>query len=129
MNQNANQHANENISESSYGRLNPVWVAAVLFLCVVAVAVGFIVQQQKVASQLSARNEELTASLTQTKGQVQNLSSVLNTMQAQQAAREKAAEEARRTAELRRERIRHQAGAKKVVNRDEIGRASCRERV
>lgn len=96
-----------------------MWVAAVLFLCVVAVAVGFIVQQQKVASQLSARNEELTASLTQTKGQVQTLSSELNTMQAQQAAREKAAEEARRAAELRREQIRHQAGAKKVVNRDD----------
>jgi hypothetical protein len=119
MNQNANQHANENIPDSSYGRLNPLWVAAVLFLCVVAVAVGFIVQQQKVASQLSARNEELTASLTQTKGQVQTLSSELNTMQAQQAAREKAAEEARRTAELRQERIRHHAGAKRVVNRDD----------
>lgn len=119
MDQNLNQRANENVPESSDGRLNPLWVAAVLFLCVVAVAVGFIVQQQKVASQLSARNEELTASLTQTKGQVQTLSSELNTMQAQQAAREKAAEEARRAAELRREQIRHQAGAKKVVNRDD----------
>ncbi|HET9179545.1 MAG TPA: hypothetical protein VFQ24_14405 [Terriglobia bacterium] len=119
MDQNLNQHANENIPESSHRGLNPLWVAAVLFLCVVAVAVGFIVQQQKVASQLSARNDELTASLTQTKGQVQTLSSELNTLQTQQAAREKAAEEARRTAELRREHIRHQAGAKKVVNRDD----------
>lgn len=119
MDQNVNQHESENTPESSHSGLNPLWVAAVLFLCVVAVAVGFIVQQQKVASQLSARNEELTTSLTQTKGQVQTLSTELSTMQAQQAAREKAAEEARRTAELRRERIRHQAGAKKVVNRDD----------
>ncbi|HEX5411345.1 MAG TPA: hypothetical protein VFZ27_05745 [Terriglobia bacterium] len=119
MDQNMNQHASEDTPESSHRSLNPLWVAAVLFLCVVAVAVGFIVQQQKVASQLSAHNEELSASLTQTRGQVQTLSSELNTLQMQQAAREKAAEQARRSAELRRELGRHQAGARKVVNKDD----------
>ncbi|TAM78845.1 MAG: hypothetical protein EPN47_20925 [Acidobacteria bacterium] len=119
MDQNAYQHTNENTPDQPRKTLNPLWVAAVLFLCVVAVAVGFIIQQQKVANQLSARNEELTTSLTQTKGQVQNLSSELNTLQTQQAAREKAEEETRRAAELRREHLHHQAGARKVVNRDD----------
>jgi cell division protein FtsB len=119
MDQNTNQHAYGTRPEQSRRTLNPLWVAAVLFLCVVAVAVGFIVQQQKVANQLSAHNEELTASLTQTKGQVQTLSSELNTLQTQQAERAKAEEQARQAASLRRERIRRQAASKKVVNKDD----------
>jgi hypothetical protein len=119
MDQNSNQHVHGGIPEQSRRTLNPLWVGVVLFLCVVAVAVGFILQQQKVANQLSARNEELTASLTQTKGQIQTLSSELNTLQTQQAERAKAEEQARQAAALRRERMRRQAASKKVVNKDD----------
>jgi hypothetical protein len=119
MDQNTNQHTHGDIPAQSRRTLNPLWVGAVLFVCVVAVAVGFIVQQQKVANQMSARNEELTASLTQTKGQVQTLSSELNTLQTQQAERAKAEEQARQAATLRRERMRGQAASKKVVNKDD----------
>ncbi len=102
--------------------MNPLWVGAVVFVCLVAVAAGLIVQQQKVANHLSARNEELTASLTQTKGQVQTLSSELNAVQTQQAAqaeRERVEKEARHAAVVRREHIRRQAAARKVVNKDD----------
>jgi hypothetical protein len=119
MDQNANQHAYGASPEQSRRTLNPLWVAVVLFLCVVAVAVGFIVQQQKMANQLSVRNEELTASLTQTKGQVQTLSSELNTLQTQQAERARAEEQTRQAAALRREHMRRQAASKKVVNKDD----------
>jgi hypothetical protein len=122
MGENPNQHEYGNIPEQSRRTLNPLWVAAVVFLCIVALAVGFIVQQQKVANQLSARNEELTASLTQTKGQVQTLSSELNilqTQQAEQAERERVEKAARQAAALRREHMRRQAAAKKAVNKDD----------
>lgn len=121
------QH-DSNLNETGNGTqgprrsLNPLWVGAVIFVCIVAVAVGFIVQQQKVANHLSARNEELTASLTQTKGQVQTLSSELNTLQtqqAEQAERERVEKAARHAAAVRREHLRRQAAAKKVVNKDD----------
>jgi hypothetical protein len=102
--------------------MNPLWIAAVVFVCILAVAVGFVVQQQKAANNMSARNEELTASLTQTKGQVQTLSSELNTMQnqqAEQAERERVEKAARQTAAVRREYLRHEAAAKKVLKRDD----------
>jgi phage-related tail protein len=119
MEENPNRNVNVNIPEGSRRTLNPLWVAVVTFLVIAAVAAGFVVHQQKAANQLAARNEELTASLTQTKGQVQTLSSELNTLQTQQAERERAEEAARRAAALRRERIRLQAAARKVVKKDD----------
>ncbi len=121
-NQNENRNESGSIPEGPRKAVNPLWVALVVFLCVSAVAVGFIVEQQKTANQLSARNQELTASLTQTKGQIQNLSSELNTLQAQQteqAERDRVEKAARRAAVLRRERMAHHAAPKKVVNKDD----------
>ncbi len=118
-----NQTENNTNSEESRRSINPLWVAVVVFLCLAAVAVGFIVQQQKVASQLSTRNQELKASLTQTKGQLQSLSSELNalqTKQAEQAERERVEKTARHEAALRRERMyRRSAAKKKVVKKDD----------
>jgi uncharacterized membrane-anchored protein YhcB (DUF1043 family) len=120
-NQNSNSFRNQDqdeprdISGAPQRSTNSLWVAAVVVLCIAAVAVGFIVQQRKVAQQLSARNEELTASLTQTQGQLQNLTSELNTLQAQQAERERAEKEAA----LRRQRMYQHAAARKVVNKDD----------
>jgi hypothetical protein len=122
MVENSNLNETGNGAQKSRRSLNPLWVGAVVFLCLVAVAAGLIVQQQKVANHLSARNEELTASLTQTKGQVQTLSSELNAMQtqqAEQAERERVEKAARHAAAVRREHIRRQAAAKKVVNKDD----------
>jgi hypothetical protein len=114
-----NQSENRSLHEGPRTSVNPLWVAVVVFLCFAAVAVGFIVQQQKAARQLSARNQDLTASLTQTKGQLQSLSSEMNTLQAEQAKRQKAEEAARQAAALRREHRYHHAAAKRVVNRDD----------
>src|SRR5579859_1029457 len=119
-----NSHLNKtgNVTEEPRRSLNPLWVGAVVFVCIVAVALGFIVQQRKLANTLSARNEELTASLTQTKGQVQTLSTELNTLQtqqAEQAERERVEKAARQAAAVRREHIRHRAAAKRVVNKDD----------
>jgi hypothetical protein len=122
MEENSNLNKTGKVSEEPRRSLNPLWVGAVVFVCIVAVAVGFIVQQRKLANTLSARNEDLTASLTQTKGQVQTLSSELNTLQSQQAEqaeRERVEKAARHAAAVRREHIRHQAAAKKVVNKDD----------
>lgn len=122
MVENSNLNETANGTEKSRRPLSPLWVGVVVFVCIVAVAVGFIVQEQKVADHLSARNEELTASLTQTKGQVQSLSSELNAMQTQQAEQaehERVEKAARQTAAVRREHLRRQAAAKKVVNKDD----------
>ena len=122
MEENSSPNNTGNFTREPRKSTNPLWIAAVVFVCIVAVAVGFIVQQQKVANHLSARNEELTASLTQTKGQVQTLSSELNNLQAQQAEqaeRERVEKAARHEAAVRRERIHRQAAAKKVVNKDD----------
>jgi len=118
-NQNENRNESGSISEAPRKSVNPLWVALVVFLCVAAVAVGFILEQQKTAGQLSARNQELTASLTQTKGQVQTLATELNTLQTEQAERDRVEKAARDAAVLRRERMSHHAVAKKVVNKDD----------
>ncbi len=121
MEENTNQNETGNVNETPRRSVSPLWVGVVVFLCFAAVAVGFIVQQQKVANQLSARNEELTASLTQTKGQVQSLSSELNTLQTQQAAQaeQERVQKAAHEAALRRAHAYHRVAANKVVNRDD----------
>lgn len=123
MEENPNQNPNvyRNLHEVSRRTVNPLWVGLVVVLVIAAAAGAFVVHQQKAANQLTARNEELTASLTQTRGQVQTLSSELNTFQAQQAERERAEAARRHAAEirLRQERIRRQAAAKKVVHKDD----------
>jgi len=122
MDENSKLNETGNGTEERRRSLNPLWLGAVVFVCMVAVAAGFIVQQQKVASHLSARNEELTASLTQTRGQVQTLSSELNalqTQQAEQAERERVEKAARHAAAVRREHLRRQAAAKTVVKKDD----------
>jgi len=114
MDENAKQ--NGSASEKPRRAINPLWVAGIALLCVVAVALGFIVKQQKVANQLSARNEELTASLTQTKGQLQTLSSELNTLQTKQAEQ---AERDRVEKAARQRRLYHHVVAKKVLKKDD----------
>ncbi len=93
----------------------PAWIAAVIALCLVAVATAFIVDQHKMANQLSARNQELTTSLTQTRGQVQALGSELAAMKTQESAKAKKAlaERRRVSIEHRRRRIRHRIVKKK----------------
>ena len=76
----------------------PLWVGAIVVLCLAAVAVGFIVDQHKIASQMSVRNQELTTSLTQTQGQLESLGSQLNAMKTEEAARENEALALRRAA-------------------------------
>lgn len=73
-----------------------LWVAIIVLLCVVAVSLGYMIDQHKISSQLSGKNQELMASLGQTKGQVDALSQRLNEMQAAQQDREKEREEASR---------------------------------
>jgi hypothetical protein len=122
MEENSNLNKTGKVSEEPRRSLNPLWVGAVVFVCIVVVAVGFIVQQRKLANTLSARNEDLTASLTQTKGQVQTLSSELNTLQSQQAEqaeRERVEQAARHTAAVRREHLRREATAKRVLKKDD----------
>jgi phage-related tail protein len=119
MEENPYRNVSGNIPEPSRKTVNPLWVAVAAIVVIAAVAVGLIVHQQKTANQMAARNEELTASLTQTKGQIQTLSSELNTLQTQQAERARAEAAARRAAALRRERIRLQAAARKVVKKDD----------
>jgi hypothetical protein len=119
MTENENQSENSNIPEEHRRSVNPLWIGIVAFLCLAAVAVGFVIQQQKTAGQLTARNQELTASLTQTKGQLQSLSSELNTLQTEQAERDRVEKAARQAAVLRRERQYHHAAARKVVNKDD----------
>ena len=122
MEENPKLNKNGGVTEEPRRSLNPLWVAAVVFVCILAVAAGLIVQQQRVSNRLSARNEDLTASLTQTKGQVQTLSSELNALQAQQAQqeeRERVEKAARQAAAVRREHLRRQAAAKKAVRKDD----------
>jgi len=122
MDENMNPNNTGNGINESRRSLNPLWIGAVVFVCIVAVAVGLIVQQQKVANHLSARNQELTASLTQTKGQVQTLSSeltALQTQQTEQAQRERVEKAARHAAAVRREHIRRRVAAKKVLKKDD----------
>jgi hypothetical protein len=114
-----NQTENMNVPEEPRGFVNPFWVVVVVFICIAAVAVGFIVEQQKAANELATRNQELTASLTQTQGQLQSLSSELNTLQAEQAERERAEKAARRAAALRREHSYRHAAARKVLKKDD----------
>ncbi len=92
MNENEHEHENgrENSLSGPVRSAHPLWVAAIVALCLAAVAVGFIVDQHKIASQLSARNQELTASLTETRGQLQALGSEMDAMKTSEAAREKA---------------------------------------
>ena len=116
MDENMNQNENESVPEENRRSLNPLWVAVVIVLCTVAVAVGLVVRQQKAADQLSARNQELTASLTQTKGQIQTLSSELSNLQTQETARaerERVERASRHAAVLRRERMERMAASKK----------------
>jgi hypothetical protein len=104
MNENEIGHAkeSENTPVDPGRSTRQLWVAMIVILCLAAVAVGFIVDQHKVANQLSARNQELTTSLTQTKGQLEGLSAQLNTLKFQEAAREQAALEQRHRAALAR---------------------------
>jgi hypothetical protein len=121
MEENPYRNINRDVPEGSRRTLNPLWAAVVAIVIIAAVAVGLIVHQQKTANQMAARNEELTASLTQTRGQVQTLSSELNTLQTQQAERKRAEEVARHTAalRLRREQTRREAAARKVMKKDD----------
>ena len=122
MEENSNLNKTGKVSKEPRRSLNPLWVGAIVLVCIVAMAAGFVVQQRKLADTLSARNGELTASLTQTKGQVQTLSSELNTLQthqAEQAERERVEKAARHAAAARREHIPRRAAAKKVVNKDD----------
>lgn len=134
MDENENRTENEtgHLPEEPRRSVNPLLIAAVVVLCIAAVAVGFIVEQQKTAGKLSSRNHELTASLTQTRGEVQTLSAKLNNLEAQQA-KEQAAQaerarvekEARREAVIRRERvarierIRRREAAQKALHKDD----------
>ena len=122
MDENGNRSEDVNYTEGSGRTLNPFWVAGVVILCIMAVAAGFVVHEQKVSNQLSARNEELTVSLSQTRGQVQTLSSqlgALKTQQMEQSERERVEQAARHAAAVRREHMRRQAAARKVVNKDD----------
>lgn len=86
----------------------PLWVAAIVVLCLAAVAVGFIIDQHKMANQLAARNQELTTSLAQTQGQLGTLGTQLNALKAEEAARQQAAlAEQRRAMERERYRSHH----------------------
>lgn len=120
MDENPNLNESGNVAQESRRSLSSLLIAAVVLVCIIAVAAGFLIQEQKVANNLSARNEELTASLTRTKGQVQTLSSELNTLQtqqAEQAARER--EKAAHAAALRQEHLHHGVSAKRAVSRDD----------
>lgn len=116
MDENENRNENEtetgSIPEEPRRSVNPLWIAVVVVLCIAAVAVGFIVEQQKTAGQLSVRNQRLSTTLTKTKGELQALSGKLNALeaaqakqQAAQAERERVEKEARHEAAIRRERI------------------------
>ena len=105
MDENEQENEQENGTEieeatpvSPSRSMRPLWVAVIVIMCLAAVAVGFLVDQHKIANQLSARNQELTTSLTQTRGQLQSLSAELDTMKTEEAAREKAALAMRRPA-------------------------------
>lgn len=129
MDENLNRKENEtgSIPEAEPRRsLTPLWIAVVVVLCIAAVAVGFVHEQQKAANKLTARNQQLTASLTQTQGEVQTLSSKLNSLQAEQAQQQQAQAErkrveeaARREAAIRRERMYRREHAKKAVKKDD----------
>jgi len=120
-----NMNLNENGPEGPHRNWKPLWVAAVVVLCtvVVAVAIGVVVRQQNAADQLVNRNQELTASLTQTKGQIQTLSSELSDLQKQQeerVQRERVEGASRHAAVLRREHMERLAAAKKrAVHKDD----------
>ncbi len=125
-NRNENENETESIPEESRRSVNPLWIGVVVVLCIAAVAVGFIVEQQKAAGQLTARNQQLTTSLTQTQGELQTLSSKLTTLQTEQAQqqeaqaeRQRVEEAARREAAIRRERMYHRAAVKKAVKKDD----------
>jgi uncharacterized protein HemX len=115
MNENENERMNETEKAlANPGRSTlPLWVAAIVILCLAAVAVGFIVDQHKIANQLSARNQELTASLTQTKGQLETLGSQLDTLKNQEAAREQATLEQQHRATVARARYLRRHAVKK----------------
>lgn len=120
MDENINTNENGNVPEGAHRNWKPLWVAAVVVLCTaaVAVAIGLAVRQQNAAAQLSARNQELTASLTQTKGQIQTLSSELSNLQkqeAERAERERVESSSRHAAVLHREHLERLAAAKKLA--------------
>jgi len=125
-NENRNENETPSVPEESRRSVNPLWIVVVVVLCIAAVAVGFIVEQQKAAGRLTAHNQQLTASLTQTQGEVQSLSSKLNALQTEQAQqqqaqaeRERVEEAARHEAVIRRERMRRREEAKKTVKKDD----------
>lgn len=116
MDENENRNENQvdpgSIPDEPRRSVNPLWIAVVVVLCIAAVAIGFIVEQQKMAGRLSARNERLSTALTQTKGELQALSGKLNALeatqakqQAAQAERERVETETRHEAAIRREQI------------------------
>ena len=94
----------KNDAESEKG--GPVrgpWTAVIVLLCLTVAGGAYVIQQRRSADELSAKNQELTSSLTETKGQVDALATKLNQMQAEEQAREQAAAEAaaRRAAAIR----------------------------
>lgn len=128
MDENANPNENgiSTVPEEPRRSGKPLWIAVVIVLCIAAVAFGFIVEQQKTASRLTARNQELTASLTSTQGEVQTLSSKLNTLQTEQAQQQEAQAErervekaSRREAAIRRARLRRREEAQKAVKKED----------
>lgn len=130
MDENENKHEDEtgNIPADSRRSINPLWFAVIVFLCVAAVGVGFIVEQHKAASQLSARNQVLTSTLTQTRGQLQTLTAKLDTLQTEQKEQQQAQAERervekaaaiRREAAIRRQRRYREIAAKKAAKKDD----------
>lgn len=115
MNENENERMqdSENAPVDPGRSTRPMWVAAIVVLCLAAVAVGFIVDQHKIANRLSARNQELTTSLTQTRGQLDTLGSQLDTLKNQEAAREQAALEQQHRAAVARARYLRSHAVKK----------------
>jgi len=118
-----NEHEHENERENNLidpaRSARPLWVAAIVVLCLAAVAVGFFVDQHKIASQLSARNQELTASLTATRGQLQALGSEMDAMKTEEVAREKAALATRHQAAVEHARYRIHHLHHRVVKKDD----------
>jgi hypothetical protein len=74
-------------SRSGFG----LWgVALIILVCAVVVSLGFVVHEHGVAKQLSTQNSAMTASLQQTRGQLDDLNAKLSQLTAAQAAAEAA---------------------------------------
>jgi hypothetical protein len=111
----------ENIQTEAVRPTRVLWIAAVVLLCLVAVAAGFIIDQHKAAARLSVRNQDLTTSLTQTRGQMQALGSELSAMKAEEAVREQQAAEEKAALARHRAAVEHArySNHRRVVSAEE----------